>query len=475
MLPAITLWPSANQDALVNAIKEANMNNKRIVLMPGPHLTKPGLNQKIPINKNGLTIKGSLSTGEFSSIKRPANAIDLLHSDGNYGLFFIPAAPSHAEWTSVTDWSTHTTTNPETGVVTTFKYAVILRGAIKIENLELDCNMGKQGLPAAYPSEKIEHSAMLGFSGEKYKNDAFPGKFIFVGFETVTLNNIRTTRGGYADDIWISRGYFRPNIGKVSIKGLSSINRVNSKRATVSFSGLTEKVEISQANIFKLEAEEGGRWDELPGEPVTAANKYSKWKLKNIKCEMFDLAAKGHAIFLNADNVESTRSTNLYQLGGVIKNSTFKMQEQPTALNRLNDLTFKQVTWIFSAYRNTKGNFIGIAPRPQYGERCSAKFINNTFRVNGNLVTDASTEQHCLIETEYLAEAGNEVKLGFIGCTYDARFGHDTKTYIAKVTSRGHWKFRKSDFGGIPVERALLIKPTAAVNVVGNTVSIIIP
>lgn len=93
------------------------------------------------------------------------------------------------------------------------------------------------------------------------------------------------------------------------------------------------------------------------------------------------------------------------------------------------------VTWIFSAYRNTKGNFIGIAPRPQYGERCSAKFINNTFRVNGHLVTDASTEQHCLIETEYLAEAGNEVKFGFSGCTYDARFGHDTKTYIAKVMS----------------------------------------
>lgn len=475
MLPAITLWPSADQDALVSAIKEANRDNKRIVLMPGPHLTKPAHNQKIQINKNGLTITGTLSPGEFSSIKRPNNAIDLLHSDGNYGLFFVPAAPTNAEWASITHWDTHTTTNPETGAVSSFKYAVILRGAIKIENLELDCNMGMQGLPAVYPSEKIEHSAMLGFSGEKYKNDAYPGKFIFAGFEKVTIANIRTTRGGYADDIWISRGYFRPNIGKVSIKGISSTNRVNSKRATISFSGLTGKVEITEANIFKLEAEEGGRWDELPGEPITAANKYSMWKLKNIKCEMFDLAAKGHAIFLDANNVESTRSTNLYQLGGVIKNSTFHMQEQPTPLNRLNDLTFKNVTWIFSAYRNTKGNFIGIAPRPQYGERCSAKFINNTFRVNGHLVTDASTEQHCLIETEYLAEAGNEVKFGFSGCTYDARFGHDTKTYIAKVMSRGHWKFRKSDFGGIPVERALLIRPTATVNITGDFVLITVP
>jgi hypothetical protein len=476
MLPAITLWPSASNEALVNAITEATRDNKRIVLMPGPHLTKPGYLQKISIGKNGLNIKGSLSPGEYSSIKRPDKAIDLLRSDSNYGLFFIPAKPTEKEWLSVKKWKTQSTVNPKTGVVTTFQYAVIIRGAIKIESLELDCNMGKQELPATMPSEKIEHSAMLGFSGQKYKNDSFPGKFIFVGFESVTINNIRTVRGGYADDIWISRGYFRPNIGKVSINNISSRNRINNKRATISFSGLSQNIEIKNANIFKLEAEEtSSRWNELPGEPITPASQYSNWKLKNIKCEMLDLAAKGQAIFINADNIESTKSTNLYQLGGLIKNSTFNMLPQPTPLNRLNALTFKNVTWIFSAYRNAKGNFIGIAPTPQYGERCSATFIQNTFSVNGELVTDAATEQHCLVATEYSAVAGNEVTLEFSNCNYDKRFGNENKTHIAKVFSRGQWKIKKSDFIRIPMERALLINQTATINNIGNNIVITIP
>jgi hypothetical protein len=473
MLPTITLWPSADNEALVNAITEADRDNKRIVLMPGPHLTKPGYLQRIPIGENGLEIKGTLNTGEFSSIKRPNKTIDLLRSDGNYGLFFIPSKPTDKEWISVKKWKTLSSVNPKTGAVRTFQYAVIIRGVIKIENLELDCNMGNQQLPLAMPSEKIEHSAMLGFSGEKFKNVSFPGKFIFVGFESVTINNIRTIRGGYADDIWISRGYFRPNIGKVSINNIISKNRVNNKRATISFSGLTQNVEIKNADIFKLEAEETSiHWSELPGEPITPVNQYSNWKLKNIKCEMLDLAAKGQAIFVDADNVESTKSTNLYQLGGLIKNSKFNMLPQPTPLNRLNALTFKNVTWIFSAYRNAKGNFIGIALRPQYGESCSARFIQNVFRINGELLTDDSTEQHCLIDSEYLAEAGNEVNFEFRKCSYDKRFGRQDKTYIARVTTRGQWKFSKSDFIGIATMRALLIKNTATINSMGNNVKI---
>ncbi len=476
MLPAITLWPSVDANKLVDTIAEANRDNKRIVLMPGPHLTKPGRSLRIPIDKNGLNIKGTLSTGEYSSIKRSNNSIDLAHSDSNYGLFFIPAKPTDREWTAVEKWSIYKTVDPESGIIKTFEYSVIIRGAIRFEGLELDCNMGDQGLPETMPSEKIEHSAMLGFCGEKYSNDAYPGKFIFVAFESVTINNIRTTRGGYADDIWISRGYFRPNIRKVSINNITSKNRVNNKRATISFSGLAQNVEIQNANIFKLEAEEASsKWDELPGEQVTRANQYSFWKLKNIVCEMFDLAAKGQAIFLNADNIESKRSTNLYQLGGVIKNSTFNMLPQPTPLNRLNALTFQKVNWIFTAFRNDKGNFIAISPRAQYGEPCSATFIENDFRVNGNLATDATTEQHCLIETEYMPDTGNAVTLEFRNCTYDRRFGRDAKTFIAKIVSRGQYKFKIDDLMGIPVAKALMIKPTATITTIDNNLKISIP
>ncbi|HNU89242.1 MAG TPA: hypothetical protein PKJ94_13160, partial [Ferruginibacter sp.] len=251
MLETITLWPSTNQNQLVDAIAEANRDNKQIRLMPGRHLTKPGYRNRIPIGKNGLTIKGTLTTGEYSSIERPGNAIDLERSDSNYGLFFIPAKPTDAEWRSVKKWRTHRVVNATTGAVTTYKYAVLLRGKIKIENTQVNCNMGNQGLPASMPSEKIEHSAMIGFSGEKYANSAYPNKFIFVGFESVTINNVRTIRGGYADDIWISRGYFRPNIGRVIINKVTSKNRVNQKRATISFSGLTQKAEITNCNVFR--------------------------------------------------------------------------------------------------------------------------------------------------------------------------------------------------------------------------------
>ena len=475
MTPTITILPTADTATLINTIKKANAECKRIVLMPGTYLTMPGVNQKIPVNKNGISITGARGLAGYSSIKRPDRSIDPKHSDSNYGLFFIPSAPSAAEWASVTHWDTHSAIHPETGVKTVFQFTVLLRGAVKIENLELDCNMGNQGLPSVYPSEKIEHSAMLGFSGERFKNNAFPGKYIFVGFESVILKNIHTIRGGYSDDIWFSRGYFRPNIGSVSINNIRSSNRVNTKRATVSFSGLTQTTAISNADIFKLEAEEGSRWKGLPGEPLTPANQYSRWKLKNIKCEMLDIAAKGKAIFMEADNIETTRSTSLYQVGGLIKKAIFNMQAQPAPLNRLNALTFKNVNWIFKPYRNNKGNFIGIAPKPQYGEPCSARFINNTFKLNGSLVTDALTEQHCLIETEHLAGDGNTVTLEFSNCTYDSRFGVDAKTFIAKVHASGNWRFKKSDFGNIAVEKALLIAPAATINSAGDYISVNVP
>lgn len=472
----IKLWPSTDTNKLVDAIAEANRDNKRIILMPGLHLTKPGRSLKISVGRNGLYIKGTLNPGAFSTIKRPDNAIDLDHSDSNHGLFFIPSKPTDAEWAGIQNWRTHTTVNKETQMTSTYKYAVIIRGVIKIEGVQFDCNMGNQGLPSVMPSEKIEHSAMLGFSGEKYNHDSYPGKSIFVAFESVVINNTRTIHGGYADDIWISRGYCRPNIAKVSINKISSQNRINNKRATISFSGLAQSVDIQNANIFKLEAEESSsQWDKLPGDPITRANRYSFWKLKNIVCDMFDLAAKGQAIFLDADNIESKKSTNLYQLGGQIRNSTFNMLPQPTPLNRLNALTFKKVNWIFTPFRNAKGNFAGLSPRAQYGEPCSATFIQNIFKLNGELETDAATEQHCLIETEYLAGTGNEVTLKFQNCSYDERFGHEAKTCIAKVFSQGQWKFKIADFMGIPLTSALLIKSTATINTVGHNVIVDIP
>jgi hypothetical protein len=58
--------------------------------------------------------------------------------------------------------------------------------------------------------------------------------------------------------------------------------------------------------------------------------------------ENLDLAAKGKAILLDGDIIESTQSTGLYQIGGMIKNAVFNMLPYPTSLNRLNALILKK-------------------------------------------------------------------------------------------------------------------------------------
>lgn len=467
MEPVITISPSTDPNVLVNAIMQANIENSSILLMPGAHLTKPGYDQKIKIDGNGLHITGSLIPGEYSSIKRPDDAIDLTRSDNNNGLYFIPSEPTVDEWESVTNWLTYT--QPDN---TTVEYAVIVRGTINIENVELDCNMGNQGLSSDIADKDIEHSAMLAFAGQSNENTSYPGKRIYVAFEKVILTNIITTRGGYADDIWISRGYFRPNILQVSISKISSNNRVNLKRATISFSGLAQNIEITDADIYQLHSESTSDiWSELPGN--ASNNQYSNWKLRNINCEVIDLAAKGKAIFLDADNIKSTTSTSLYQIGGLVQNSTFNMLPQATQLIRLNHIIFKDVTWIFSAYQDDRGYFIGIVPRAQYGDDCSDTFIQNSFLVNGDLINNAQTKAAYLIETEFsVAELANNINLRFESCSFDPKFINSdvNKAYIAKVDERGTYEFLGLGFNESTFERSFVIKSQAIINSISLTI-----
>ena len=115
-------------------------------------------------------------------------------------------------------------------------------------------------------------------------------------------------------------------------------------------------------------------------------------EIKIIGCETLDLAANGKAIFLTADNVKTDKSIILYQIGGLIRNCIFNLLLQLTSLNRLNALTFKKVTWIFSPNQNSRGYFVGTALRGQYGEPWSAIFIQNIFKVNGNLIINPLTK-----------------------------------------------------------------------------------
>jgi hypothetical protein len=205
----IILPPSADQHALVNGIREAAARHRTLLLEPGIHFTLPGKLQTIPIGPAGITIG---ATALKAVIKRPDFSIPSADPDFNYGLFFIPSPPTNDELAAAV-WKPFPNANPP------FEFAVFIRGSIAISGLAVDTNMGKQKLETAPPSA-ADHSAMLGFSGLRYRAPDGPNKiqkFIYIGFENVTVHDLTCEHGGYADDIWFAPGdaFFHPNIERV--------------------------------------------------------------------------------------------------------------------------------------------------------------------------------------------------------------------------------------------------------------------
>ena len=445
-MATITLSPSLSEDALVNSINTAMLNNATLELLPGYHLTKRGVRQKIKVGANGLHIKGTLAptTPVFSSIKRPNGAIEIHQTDDNYGLFFIPDDPTPTELAQITTWYTHTDpTDP-------FQYAVLVRGDIVIEGVELDCNMGNQGI--LLEQSAGEHSAMLGFAGAmtKYTSGALAGKRVYTAFKNVKMDNIRTIRGGFADDIWISRSYARPNIETVSITNIKSGPRINNKRATIQVSGLVQNMIVKNARIYRLECEDTvageGMWSERPGPPLPLDNKmYSFWTLSDIICDVLDLAVKGKAIKLTADNIKTRKAVLLSQTGGSFKDCTFRVEETNRRFFRMNDMLFERVTWLLTA--NDAGHVGGLRPTSQYGDICKATFKDNKFLCDSS---DADIVSGQLIDSEYSVivppippippPIPNNVNVRFEGCFYDPRFGSAAfpQTNIAYADERRH-------------------------------------
>lgn len=204
-------------------------------------------------------------------VKRPDRSIDLLRPDDNYGLSFVPAPPTREEVAALTfsqagDGS---------------EFAILVRGDIAIGGLAVNCNMGSQGLETLppLPKDPAAHSAMLKFVGYRYR---VGGRSVYCGFRSVTLMDIMTLNGGYADDIWISRGYFNPNIEMVSIERLRSENRVQQRRSTIAFSGLCQNIAIRDADIYRLELEETSsvNYRDLPRGEGTSGR--STWRLDRV-------------------------------------------------------------------------------------------------------------------------------------------------------------------------------------------------
>jgi hypothetical protein len=361
MSPPLILPPSPDQDALINAIDEAMAADVTLLLEPGVHYTRPGVLKRIPVGANGLRIGSTgasplpiTSTATKACIRRPDHSIPQATPDSNFGLFFVPSKPTSEELARV-NWKQFD------GADSPFEFDIIIRGCIEISRVLLDCNMQNQDLEAL-PQDAAQHSAMLGFSGYRYSAGSSPTglpRFVYVGFKSVTLKDMGFINGGFADDVWITytRGAFYPNIERVAINHVASAQRLNPRRATLSFSGLAQQVIIHDADIYNLHAEQDGNWRDAPRRSSIFDN--STWNLADIRSELMEFGIKGKVVSLDARYLTVSEAFLVGYAGGVIADSVLRIGSDGRFC-RLDGLRFDRVTWQLPA--NANGEVIGISP-----------------------------------------------------------------------------------------------------------------
>jgi hypothetical protein len=425
---------------LVRAIERATDQNRPIELEPGIFPTEPGRTNVIPISRNGLRIRPAprARSAPRSIICRPDHSIDLAHPDDNHGLFFVPEDPSEDE-RHPTTWRHYQRGTEE------FEFTIILRGVISITGVDIDCNMGAQGLEHLERGQSAEHSSMLGFRGIKVQVDDGPDdmkRFVFVGFESVELVDVRLANGGWASDIWFSRGYFNPHIARVRIDRLRAGKRHNRKRADVDFSGLCQDISISDSTFFRLGCEAtDAPFREMPR--LSADFRPSTWKLSDLRLGGIDLGAHGRSYVIQGERLTTTEQCTIHEAGGRITDSDLTVTNRQRLI-ALDDFVFRDVRWKLK----TEGDNLGLKIAPRPGEPSEVSFLDNTFLVTGVATDQVVLDSDFVPQTDPIPDAEKrEVRVVALGCTYPPSFGHAGEPPIARVLARGDWTFAKADLG----------------------------
>ena len=469
----IDVPPSNNTDALISAIQAASEKGEAVRLLSGTHLTKPGYRLLTPIGPKGLVMSGP-KPGPLvppARIQRPDRSIGIDppgRTDDNFGIFLIPSAPTKAELAGI-EWLTF---QPKTGAP--FEYGIVIRGDIRISSVTVDCNMGNQGLEGL-SKDKDEHSAMLGFSGFTYEAPNGPQgqkRQVFVGFNSVVLTDITLERGGFADDIWFPPGYFRPNIGLVQLTRIVSQRRVNPRRASVGFSGLTQRVTMKDCNLDTLHLELDEDWSTFPGPKVGIAPKFqpSVWSLSRITARGMAFAAKGAVQTLTAANLNVTETFQVHFAAGSISNSQLALSVVDRRLFGLRSFLFSNCVWNLA--QEAGGVVPGLVLSANFARPFSATFRNNTFSTAGGFQSGQ------LINTgDHTTDAANQINATFNRCRYQPGFAtpQSPNTHVGRLQQQGNYTFLKADLAGRDPSQLFVLNPHAQQIDQGTTVLYHIP
>jgi len=466
---AIQLPPSTNVDALVDAIRRATLSGEPLVLMPGVHLTKPGVKLVTKIGPKGLVMAGTRTTplGPFTVIQRPDFSIGTPPQnikDNNYGLYFVPSRPSSVEGIVFRE---HPPLGPNQDP---FEFGIIQQGDIEIGGFELDCNMRKQHLK---PKEAA-HSFMLGFSGASYKVDnPGPGKLerrVFVAFHSVTLRDIKLLNGGFSDDVRIEPGYdpqppgyFRPNIASIKMTGITgNQNRVNGGNS-IRFGGLSQKVTIDNCDLDSLILEFDEDWSIYPG--PEGPFQPSGWNVAGVKARVISFNAGGDVQTLTAQNLDAHQSFTVDNAAGKILDSRLALLANDVQLAHLRELLFENCAFTLPQKAGRVG---GLDLRTKAGKPFFASFKNCSF------TNSSGVQAGQLIRTEaHKDDPTASVTADFENCKYPSAFATDT-AHVAILDHKGDYTFLKADLAGLDTSKAIIAK-NAVVTDQGATVRYQIP
>ncbi len=404
---------SAFDEVISDSLINDRIHTEEIVVIDGINYTTTTAGRKekvIDVHIVGLNKYTSI-------IKRPDYSIT--PTDNNFGIFLEPVNPTQTE-VDAAQWQVYNGNN----------VGILMRGSIILENLTIDCNMGAQNIPVN--KSQVEHSSMIGVAGRSYSVTRTGGQTgtLYIGFNSVEFRNIRILNRGSSDAIWIGRGYFRPHISDVVFENVQSFNNVNQARADIGFSGLVEAAYFYNCQLDKIEAESNDSWLNSPGLVEFAPAKFVYY---DVRVKRLDFASKAKSLYMLADNVRTTEWGYLYQVGGIIKNSTFIIEAGDLErMNRMDSPVFENCTFYIKAH--STNTVRGIRPEGftynGVAENCTITFNNCRFIATGSFASGR------LIYTEKTTTP-QIVNLTFNNCYFDQRFGVMTGTKIALLREKG--------------------------------------